>query len=149
MTFLYHTPTWLLFAALAFPLACVAWTARRVAIDTATQADDQPKTVSAGPITYQEDGTRSQTITVKIPLSHSSHFTIEFGPLSISANARKWAANAVLLGLLLTLIGLIGLLHFPTHGALEGQVQLLQGTAEPTNNDSLPLNRNGAPMAPP
>lgn len=115
MTLFYHAPPWLLFAALAIPLTCVAWTSRRAARDIAASADYSPKTVSEGPVTYNDDGTRTQTFTVRVLESISGHFTISFGPISISANAREWAANAVLLGLLLMLVGLIGLLHFPAH----------------------------------
>ena len=115
MTLLHSVPTWLLFAALAIPLTCVAWSSRRMSRDIAARADYSPKTTAEGPVIYNDDGTRSQTITVNTLSSVSGNVTIPFGPISISANAREWAANAVLLGLLLVLFGLAGLLHFPTH----------------------------------
>ncbi len=39
--------------------------------------------------------------------------TQTFGPIVIATNAREWAANFVLGGLLFVLIGLLGLLYFP------------------------------------
>jgi hypothetical protein len=125
MTLFSHAPAWLLFAALAIPLASVAWTSRRTARDIAANADYSPKMVSEGPVTYNDDGTRTQTFTIRVLESISGRFTISFGPVSISANAREWAANAVLLGLLLVLVGLVGLLHFPTNSSVSTQQQLI------------------------
>ena len=68
-------------------------------------------------MTYNDDGNREQTITVSELTSVAGNFTIPFGPFSISANAREWAANAVLLGLVLVLVGLLGLFHFPTNSS--------------------------------
>ncbi|WP_404310857.1 hypothetical protein [Neorhodopirellula lusitana] len=114
MTFIYSLPIWLLFAALAIPLACIAMASRQMSTDIAAAADYTPKTTDEGPVTYNDDGTRSQTFTVVALTSVSGQVTYPFGPVSISANAREWAANAVLLGLLLVLVGLVGLFHFPT-----------------------------------
>lgn len=37
-----------------------------------------------------------------------------FGPFSITTNVRPWAGCCLIMGLLLTWAGMIGLLHFPT-----------------------------------
>ncbi|MCC9644363.1 hypothetical protein LOC71_18960 [Rhodopirellula sp. JC740] len=128
MKMLHQAPTWLLFAALAIPLLCVAWSSRRMSRDIAASADFSPKTVKEGPVTYSDDGSHSQTITVSALKSVSGSLTIPFGPISISANAREWAANAVLLGMLLVLVGLIGLLHFPTNSAKSTEYQPIDFT---------------------
>ena len=47
------------------------------------------------------------------PIVFSSS-TVWLGPFSVATNVRGWAGLCVVLGIVLTAIGLIGLFHFPT-----------------------------------
>jgi hypothetical protein len=114
MNVLNYLPMWMLFLAVAIPLSLVAWSSRQAARSLAAEPARGPETIYEGPVEYNDDGTRTQSFTVSLPLSQSVTVTHSFGPISISANGREWAANAVLLGLALLCIGLIGLFHFPT-----------------------------------
>lgn len=114
MTLLQSAPIWLLFAALAIPLACVGWAARRFARDIAATADYSTKTTSKGPVVYNTDGTISQSFSIEWLKSVTGQVKVPFGPISVTANAREWAANSLLLGLLLVIVGMCGLFHFPT-----------------------------------
>ena len=127
MSFIQSLPVWLLFSAVAIPIACVAWTSRKVARDLASTADYEPRTTAEGPLIDNGDGASTQTITVSVLSSISATHTQNFGPISISANAREWAANTVLLGLLLVLIGLVGLLHFPTGSPFDQTIPTSNG----------------------
>ena len=40
--------------------------------------------------------------------------TVWFGPFSVTTNVRGWAGACVIVGIMFTVIGLIGLFHFPT-----------------------------------
>jgi len=114
MTFVQTLPLWILLAVIAAPLTRVALNARKLALETESTADYEPKTTAKGPLIDNGDGTFTQTITASVLSSISASRTESFGPVTVSVNARAWAANAVLIGLLLTLTGLVGLLHFPT-----------------------------------
>ena len=118
MTFVQTLPLWILFAVLAAPLTRVALNSRKLARETESTADYEPKTTAKGPLIENGDGTFTQTITASMLSSISATRTENFGPVTISVNAREWAANAVLIGLLLALTGLVGLLHFPTGAAI-------------------------------
>jgi len=119
MATLHSILVWLLFASLAIPLSCVALTSRRMARDLTRNADFDPHATVEGPRTDNGDGTFTQTITVSQLRSVSGYHSENFGPVVISANSRQWAANAVLIGLFLVMIGLVGLLHFPTQSAVQ------------------------------
>ena len=114
MNALSQLPVWLLFLALAFPLALIAWSARAASQSLSRETTEEPKTISEEPVRFHEDGTRSQTITVQVPTKRSVSITQSFGPIAISAHGRIWAANAIILGLLLVFIGMMGLFHFPS-----------------------------------
>jgi hypothetical protein len=114
MHVLNYLPIWMLFLAVALPLSLVAWSARVAARSLAAEPPRVPETIFEGPVEYNLDGTRTQSFTVRLPLSQSVRVSQSFGPISVSANGREWAANAVLLGLILLCIGLVGLFHFPT-----------------------------------
>lgn len=135
MTILQHAPIWLLFAALAIPLACVGWTSRRLAREIAATADYTPKTTSEGPVTYNDDGTISQTISFKMLQSIKGQVTIPFGPISVTANAREWAANSLLPGLVMVVVGLFGLIHFPTNTTAAPRNQRPNETVGPSPAD--------------
>ena len=47
------------------------------------------------------------------PIVFSSN-TVWLGPFSVTTNVRGWAGLCVVLGIVLSAIGLIGLFHFPT-----------------------------------
>lgn len=127
MNLIQALPVWILFLAVAIPITCVAWNSRKLARDLESSADYEPKTTAEGPLIDNGEGTLTQEITVSVLSSISGSHTQNFGPIAISANAREWAANTVLLGLLLVLIGLIGLLHFPTGSSFDPNT--------PTSND--------------
>ncbi|EGF29102.1 hypothetical protein RBWH47_05504 [Rhodopirellula baltica WH47] len=103
---------WLLFLLFAIPLAGMAWNARQQSRAVA-QVDLTPKTTYEGPVIDNGDGTRSQKITVSVVTSVSTSQTVQFGPFAVQVHFREWAANAVLMSIVLLGIGLIGLLHFP------------------------------------
>lgn len=110
---LFNLPVWLLFVALASPLALMAWSVRSASQELSRRPIDEPENISEGPITYHNDGTRTQTFTIRLPLHQTVAVTRSFGPIAISANGRVWAANAILLGLALVFVGMVGLFHFP------------------------------------
>lgn len=114
MNVLYLLPVWLLFFAVALPLSFIAWSSRQAAHALSVESIRESKTISKGPIAYDDDGTRTQTITVQIPKGRSITITQTFGPIAITVHGRAWAAYAVLLGLVLVFIGLLGLFHFPS-----------------------------------
>tara|TARA_R110002072_G_scaffold130637_8_gene269661 strand:+ start:3073 stop:3528 length:456 start_codon:yes stop_codon:yes gene_type:complete len=116
---------WLLFLIFAIPLAGLAWSARQQSRVLA-QADFTPKTTYEGPVIDNGDGTRSQTITVSVLTSISTSQTVKLGPAAVLVHAREWAANAVLLGIVLLGIGLIGLLHFPDESPTTGSPMNLE-----------------------
>ncbi|MFG0267165.1 MAG: hypothetical protein ACF8AM_18745 [Rhodopirellula sp. JB055] len=119
MTNLPLVSVWLLFLLFAIPLAGLAWDARQQSRAVA-QVDLTPKTTYEGPVVDNGDGTRSQQITVSVVTSVSTSHTVQFGPFSIQIHAREWAANAVLMSIVLLGIGLIGLLHFPDESPTAG-----------------------------
>lgn len=104
---------WVLFLLLAVPLAMTAWTARQAAIELATIPNEEPKYVDESPLIREPDGSLTQTYVVQLPAHHSVTVTRFVGPWTLSANGRIWAANAVFLGLIVTLIGMVGLFYFP------------------------------------
>lgn len=104
---------WILFVLLAVPLATIAWTARQAAAELALLPTEEPQTMTESPLIHEPDGSLAQTFIVQIPTSHSVTVTRVLGPVTLSANGRTWAANAVLLGLIVTLVGMLGLFHFP------------------------------------
>ena len=114
MPLIHHIPVWLIVLAICIPLTLVAWSSRQLARDIARTADYEPKTIDEGPMINNGNGTLTQTIRVSMLESVSGATIHRFGPIEITANAREWAANSVLLGVLLVLIGMLGLLHFPT-----------------------------------
>lgn len=105
----------------------IAWSARQAAIAMANEPIEETKTISEGPVTYNEDGSRTQTISVQIPMGQSVAVTQSFGPIAISANGRQWAANAVLIGLAFVFVGLMGLFHFPPATPLDSRSVEMQG----------------------
>ncbi|KLU01618.1 putative signal peptide and transmembrane protein [Rhodopirellula islandica] len=105
---------WLLFALISIPLAGVAWSTRKQSRELMATTDFTPKTTYEGPLVEDDDGTRSQTLTVSTVTSVSAWQVVRLGPFAIVVHAREWAANAVLLAIVLMGIGLAGLLHFPT-----------------------------------
>lgn len=104
---------WFLFLVIAVPLATIAWTARQAALEISAIPMEEPKTVAESSLAREPDGTLSQTFMVQMPGSQRVTVTRIIGPWALSANGRSWAANAVLVGLLVTLIGMLGLFHFP------------------------------------
>ncbi|QDT01752.1 hypothetical protein K227x_01190 [Rubripirellula lacrimiformis] len=95
MNVLYQLPVWLLFFAVALPLTFIAWSSRHAAYALSAEPIDEAKTIYEGPSTYNDDGTRTQTITVQIPKGQSVTITQTFGPIAITANGRTWAAYSV------------------------------------------------------
>lgn len=104
---------WILFALLAVPLATIAWTARQAALELAQLPTEEPQTITESPLIREPDGSLTQTFMVQMPAGHSVTVTRVLGPVTLSANGRAWAANTVLLGLIVTLVGMLGLFHFP------------------------------------
>ena len=84
-------PFWIFMTALAFPLVLIATAAIGSSIYAAT-------------VEQQENND---------PIVFSSN-TVWLGPFSVATNVRGWAGLCVVLGIVLTAIGLIGLFHFPT-----------------------------------
>ncbi|MFO0944071.1 MAG: hypothetical protein U0930_25325 [Pirellulales bacterium] len=113
MTLFYQTPVWLFFIALAIPLSVVAIASRKIARQIEVSSDFTPKTISKGPLNNNSDGSKSQTFTIQQLSSMYGQVKVPFGPVTLCANAREWAANAVLMGLILLFVGLMGLFHFP------------------------------------
>ena len=114
MPLIHHILVWLIVLAICIPLTLVAWSSRQLARDIARTADYEPKTIDEGPMIDNGDGTLTKTISISMLESVSGATIHRFGPIEITATAREWAANSVLLGVLLVLIGMLGLLHFPT-----------------------------------
>ena len=84
-------PFWFFVTALSFPLVLIATAAIGSSIYAAT-------------VEKQENND---------PIVFSSN-TVLLGPFSVATNVRGWAGLCVVLGIVLTAIGLIGLFHFPT-----------------------------------
>ncbi|MFO0085320.1 MAG: hypothetical protein ACK52L_05455 [Pirellula sp.] len=84
-------PFWIFMTALAFPLVLIA---------TASIGSS----IYASTVELQENND---------PIVFSSN-TVWLGPFSVATNVRGWAGLCVVLGIVLTAIGLIGLFHFPT-----------------------------------
>jgi len=110
MSAFFTIPFWLGFTALAFPLLIVSLSTLNAT--EIYEIDDDPEADVASRQSMLEDGTVTQRVGYA-GFGAASVVTF-FGPFGIAANARAWAAIAVLLGMSLTCIGLIGLLHFPT-----------------------------------
>ena len=130
MSLVHHILLWLLFLVVCIPLSAVAWSSRRLARDIAQTADYEPKTIDKGPLIDNGDGTLTQSITVSMVTSVSATTTQTFGPIAIVVNAREWAANFVLAGLLFVLIGLLGLLYFPIASCTDSRDQTTLNTIE-------------------
>ncbi|WP_436715908.1 hypothetical protein U8335_27280 [Roseiconus lacunae] len=110
MSAIFSAPIWFIFAALAIPLLLVA--ASVFHASGIYTIDDDPDADVATMQSVLNDGTVIQT--VEYPGFGSAKVVTFFGPFGIAANARRWAAIAVACGLVLTAIGMLGLLHFPS-----------------------------------
>ncbi|TWT64954.1 hypothetical protein [Crateriforma conspicua] len=106
----FSAPIWLIFAALAIPLLLVAVSAFHAS--EIYEIDDDPDADVATMQSVLDSGTVVQT--VEYPGFGSAKVVTFFGPFGIAANARPWAAIIVTCGLMLTAIGMFGLLHFPS-----------------------------------
>ena len=84
-------PFWIFMSVLTFPLVLVA----TAAIGS---------TVYASKVEPQENND---------PIVFSNN-TVWFGPFSVTTNVRGWAGACVIVGIVFTVVGLIGLFHFPT-----------------------------------
>jgi hypothetical protein len=104
---------WILFILLALPLATIAWTARQAALELNVLPTEETQTRGESPLVREPDGSLTQTFTMQLLVSERVTVTRVMGPATLSANGRTWAANAVLLGLIVTLVGMLGLFHFP------------------------------------
>lgn len=128
MSAIFSAPIWLLYLALAIPMLFVS----SIALSWQHTHAGMPR--------YYATMTDQQGRLISTSSSHSG-VVFYFGPMAIAANARSWAAIAVMTGLLLTGIGMIGLLHFPTrqpivnHESANSMTENFQGDAqEPDSN---------------
>lgn len=128
MNTLHQLPIWLLFLAFAIPLSLIAWSARAASQSLSKQPMGEPRTISEGPALYHEDGTFTQSVTVEMPTQRSVVITQYFGPIAISAHGRTWAANAMLFGLFLVLLGMIGLFRFPSTFGPQGVSDIIEAS---------------------
>jgi len=110
MSAIFSAPIWLIFAALAIPLLIVAASAYHAS--EIYEIDDDPDADVATMQSILDSGTVVQT--VEYPGFGAAKVVTYFGPFGIAANSRPWAALIVAIGLLLTAIGMAGLLHFPS-----------------------------------
>jgi hypothetical protein len=84
-------PFWIFMIALACPLVLIA----TAAIGSSIYAANVEQQENNDPIVFSSN-------------------TVWLGPFSVATNVRGWAGLCVVLGIVLTAIGLIGLFHFPT-----------------------------------
>ncbi|WP_146391884.1 hypothetical protein [Allorhodopirellula solitaria] len=133
MPALFSVPIWLAFAALAIPLLLVA--ASTFHASEIYDIDDDPDSDIATMQSTLESGTVIHA--VEYPGFGAAKVVTYFGPFGIAANARPWAAVVVATGLLLTAIGMIGLLHFPSRVPVVNydSVQYLSGVDSMSNSD--------------
>ena len=110
MSAIFSAPIWFIFAALAIPLLLVASSAFQAS--EIYEIDNDPDADVASMRSVLDSGTVIQT--VEYPGFGSAKVVTFFGPFGIAANARPWAAIVVTCGLVLTAIGMFGLLHFPS-----------------------------------
>lgn len=111
MSALFSAPIWLGFVALAIPLLLVAASALHAS--QIYEIDDDPDADVATMQSTLENGTVVQTVEYS-GFGSTAKVVTFFGPFGVAANARPWAASMIMLGLLLTVIGMVGMLHFPS-----------------------------------
>ena len=110
MSAIFSAPIWLTFAALAIPLLLVAASAYNAS--DIYEIDDYSDADVATRRSTLDSGTVIQT--VEYAGSGPAKVVTFFGPFGVAANARTWAAITMTFGLVLTAIGMAGLLHFPS-----------------------------------
>ena len=127
MSAFFSVPIWLIFAALAIPLLHVA--ASAVHASEIYKSDGDSDADVATMQSTSDSGTVVQT--VEYPGFGAAKVVTFFGPFGIAVNARTCAAISVACGLLLTAIGMVGLLHFPSHVPVAGYdaLRYLEGDA--------------------